>query len=229
MRKPQRILAASAATAGAAALAYGAYAAAAWLRYGHAGARPPSILDRFMPDFEVDERHEIAVAAPAPITYEVACHLDMLRSRVIRSIFAARELVMRSRPAAPPHERDFIGEMLELGWGVLEQVPGRSLTLGAVTKPWEADVRFTAVPPELFQQFDEPGFAKIAWTIEVESVTAGSSIFRTETRVITTDRDSRARFRRYWAFASAGIVLIRRMTLGLVKNEAERFARVIAA
>jgi len=229
MRAPRRILAAGAATAGAAALAYGAYAAAAWLRYGQARAKAPSILDRFMPEFEVAERHEIAVAAGAPITFQVACHLDMLRSRVIRSIFAARDVVMRSRPSAPPLERDFVTEMLDLGWGVLEQVPGRSLTLGAVTKPWEADVRFFPVPPPLFEAFNEPGFAKIAWTIEVESVTAGSSIFRTETRVITTDRDARARFRRYWAFASAGIILIRRVTLGLVKDEAERFARVIAA
>jgi len=225
----RRILAAGAATAGAAALAYGAFAAAAWLRFGHARAAKPSILDRFMPAFEVDERHEVTIAAPAPITFEVACHLDLLRSRIVRSIFAAREAVMRSSPATPLHERDFLAEMLEIGWGVLEDVPGRSVILGAVTKPWEADVRFIPVPATLFEDFNEPGFAKIAWTIEVDSVSIGSSIFRTETRVVTTDPRSRARFRRYWAFASAGIVLIRRMTLSLVKQEAERFARVIAA
>jgi hypothetical protein len=225
----RRILTATAATAGAAALAYGAYAATAWLRYSHARAVSPSILDPFMPAFEVGERHEVAIAAPAPITFEVACHLDLLRSRIVRSIFAAREAVMRSRSARPLQERDFLAEMLEIGWGVLGEVPGRSIILGAVTKPWEADVRFMPVPPALFDDFNEPGFAKIAWTIEVDPLPAGSSLFRTETRVSTTDPRSRARFRRYWAFASAGIVLIRRMTLSLVKEEAERFARVIAA
>ena len=114
-------------------------------------------------------------------------------------------------------------------WGVLEEVPGRALILGAVTKPWEADVKFIPVPPELFATFNEPGFAKIAWTIEVDPLSAGTSIFRTQTRVATTDPQSRAKFRRYWSLASAGIILIRRVTLRLVRDEAERFARVIAA
>ena len=229
MKKINRIIAAGAATAGAAALAYAGWAARAWLRYGRPHSMRMSILDHFMPDFEVDERHEIAVAAPAPITYEVACHLDLLRSRIIRSLFAAREAVMHSQPAQLPRQRDFLAEMLDLGWGVLDNVPGRALVLGAVTKPWEADVTFLPVPPELFADFNEPGFAKIAWTIEVEPVDAVTSLFRTETRVSTTDPESRARFRRYWALASAGIILIRRMTLRLVRDEAERFARVIAA
>jgi hypothetical protein len=50
-------------------------------------------------------------------------------------------------------------------------------------------------------------------------------VFRTETRATTTDPVSRAKFRRYWAFLSPGIILIRRMSLGLVKREAERRAR----
>jgi len=148
-----------------------------------------------MPEFEVDEQHEIAIDAPAPITYEVACHLDLLRSRIIRSFFAAREAVMRSRPAELPRQRDFLAEMLDLGWDVLDNLPGHALVLGAVTKPWEADVTFIPIPRELFAEFNEPGFAKIAWTIEVEPVDAATSIFRTETRVSTTDPESRARFR----------------------------------
>ena len=223
-----RILTAGAATAGAAALAYGGYVASTFLRYGHP-VKKPSILDRFMPEFEVDERHDVFVGAPAPITYEVACHLDPLRSRLVRSIFAAREIVMHSRPTEPLRKGDFIGEIVQLGWGVLEDVPGQSLILGAVTKPWEADVKFIPVPAPEFKTFAEPGFAKIAWTIEVEAVNAESSLFRTETRVTTTDADARARFRRYWAFVSPGVILIRRMTLALVKEEAERFPRVIAA
>jgi hypothetical protein len=33
-------------------------------------------------------------------------------------------------------------------------------------------------------------------------------MFRTETRVSTTDADARAKFRRYWVFVSPGIVAI---------------------
>ena len=72
--------------------------------------------------------------------------------------------------------------------------------------------------------FNEPGYVKIAWTLRVDPIDAGSSIFRTETRAIATDRAARAKFRRYWSFLSPGIVLIRRLSLPLVKKEAERRA-----
>jgi hypothetical protein len=49
-----------------------------------------------------------------------------------------------------------------------------------------------------------------------------SSVFSTETRVTTTDPMSRERFRRYWAFLSPGIRLIRYEILRLVRAEAER-------
>ncbi|PYR46798.1 MAG: hypothetical protein DMF89_20885, partial [Acidobacteria bacterium] len=55
------------------------------------------------------------------------------------------------------------------------------------------------------------------------------SMFRTETRVATTDPTARAKFRRYWSFFSPGIILIRWMSLGPLKAEAERRARVAAA
>ena len=54
---------------------------------------------------------------------------------------------------------------------------------------------------------------------------AGEAILRTETRVVTTDPESRERFRRYWSVFSPGIVLIRYEVLRMVKAEAERGAR----
>ena len=52
------------------------------------------------------------------------------------------------------------------------------------------------------------------------------SIFRTETetRVTTTDPTARAKFRWYWARFSPGIVVIRRVALGLLKTDAEHRA-----
>jgi len=53
-------------------------------------------------------------------------------------------------------------------------------------------------------------------------VAAGESIFRSETRAIATDADARAKFRRYWALVSPGVLLIRRAMLAPIKAEAER-------
>ncbi len=96
--------------------------------------------------------------------------------------------------------------------------------IGAITKPWEANVSFRALPPEEFAAFREPGFVKIAWTLRADPVDDGTSIFRTETRAVATDAAARARFRRYWAFAAPGISSIRRLSLRPLKREAERRA-----
>jgi hypothetical protein len=65
--------------------AYLSYAGTAWFRYGH--ARQPAssdetdpLLDRFMPAYEVAERHHIRVAAPAAITFSAATDLDLTQS-----------------------------------------------------------------------------------------------------------------------------------------------------
>jgi hypothetical protein len=70
---------------------------------------------------------------------------------------------------------------------------------------------------------------KIIWTIRADPVSAAESIFRTETRALATSASARTKFRRYWSFLSPGIIIIRWMTLGPVKAEAERRARAGAA
>lgn len=203
---------------------WAAHAAASWLGYGRAGVdrRADPLLDRFMPDYEVGERHEIRVDAPAALTYAIARAVSLDRSPVVRAIFRARELLLGAAgddAALPP---GLVEQTLRLGWRMLAEEPGHELVMGAATKPWEAQVRFHGMEPERFARFDEPGYAQIAWTIGVEPVDARSCVLRTITRVRTTDADARRRFRRYWAVFSPGIVLIRREILRVVRADAER-------
>jgi hypothetical protein len=118
--------------------------------------------------------------------------------------------------------QSFISEVKSLGWRVLAEEPGRHLVMGAVTQPWKADVQFRGLPPEEFLAFNEPGYAKIAWTLTVEPTNPTASVFRTQTRVTTTDAESRKRFRWYWTLVSPGVLVIRREMLRLVRREAER-------
>jgi hypothetical protein len=180
------------------------------------------MLDRFMPDYEVAERHETRVRAPASVTWDAARALDLNRSPVIRAIFAGRELALRSARTVTTQPGTFLEQVLGLGWAILAEEPGRELILGTVTKPWEPNVRFRRLAPEAFAAFEEPGYAKIVWTLVVEPREAGHSLFRTETRVATTDPESRARFRRYWSVFSPGILVIRWEALRLVRRAAER-------
>jgi hypothetical protein len=218
---------------GLAAVSYAGYAGYTWLRYGHVSRTRPdeqdALLDRFMPTYEVVERHQIRVAAPAEMTLAAAETMDLQRSPLIRAIFKAREWTMGSRAASEHAAGGLIAEVRALGWGTLAEVPGREIVMGAVTQPWQADVVFRAVPPDQFAAFDEPGYVKIVWTLRADPVGAAASVFRTETRVATTDAAARARFRRYWSFVSPGVLLIRWASLAPLKAEAERRARTASA
>jgi len=221
-----RIARAAAAMAGAFVAGWAVYAGFTWLRYGSSRRRvaPDALLDRYMPDYEVAERHEIEVAAPASATFAAARAASLDDSRVVRAIFRGRELLMGAPHGARhggPRPGGLLEQTLALGWGVLADVPGREIVVGAVTQPWRADVRFRAIPPGDFATFSAPGYAKIVWTLAAEPLGPGGSLFRTEMRVVTTDAASRRRFRLYWSFLSPGIRLIRSRMLRLVKSKAE--------
>jgi hypothetical protein len=178
-----------------------------------------------MPEYEVAERHHIPVSAPAAITFSAATQLDLTKSAVIRSIFKTRELVLRARPDGSVRPTALIAQMKALGWGVLAEIPGREIVMGAATQPWEARVVMRALPADEFAAFREPGYVKIVWTLRADPTGSAESVARTETRVTTTDPTARAKFRRYWSFFSPGIIWIRYISLGLVKKDAERRAR----
>jgi hypothetical protein len=214
---------------GVAVAAYGAYVGMTWCRYGDAA--PPSseeqdpLLDRFMPSYDVAERHRVRIAAPSALTLTAAREVDLQGSPLVRAIIKAREVILGATPDDRPRLRGLLAEVQSLGWGVLAEVPQREVVVGAVTKPWEANVTFRALPPDQFAAFNEPGYVKIAWTLRAESIGTTDSIFWTETRAVATDATARAKFRRYWAFLSPGIILIRWAILGPLKSEAERRAR----
>ena len=218
-------------TAGAAlaAGAYAGYVGLTWIRYGRA-ARPAddeedSILDGFMPSYDVVERQHIHVGAPAAVTLAAAREMDLSQSRIVRAIFRGRELILGAAGGDRPRPKGLLADVQSLGWVVLAEVRDREIVVGAVTKPWEPNVTFRGIPPDQFARFSEPGYVKIAWTLRADPDGETASIFRTETRVIATDATARAKFRWYWSFLSPGIILIRLMSLCPVKAEAERRAQ----
>jgi len=208
--------------------AYAAYASVTWYRYGplprRTGDEQDQLLDHFMPSYEVVERHHTRVDAPAAVTLEVAATMELFQLPLVRAVFRGRELILGATPDERPQPRGLLDEVQSLGWGVLAEIPGREIVVGAVTKPWEPNVTFRSIAPAVFAGFAEPDYVKIAWTLRADPIGERQSIFRTETRVVATSPSARARFRRYWAFLSPGIILIRWLSLGPLRAEAERRA-----
>ena len=207
---------------------YATIVGATWSRYGHLTSASPDecdpLLDQFMPEYEVAERHHVRVGAPAAITLAAAADTDFQQSRIIRAIFKARELALGAEPDAEGRPKGLLAQTTSLGWRVLAEKPGLEVVVGAVTQPWLPNVVFRGLAPEEFRAFHEPGYVKIVWTLRADPVSDTESIFRTETRVMTTDPTARTKFRWYWARFSPGIVLIRRIMLGLLRTDAERRA-----
>lgn len=210
---------------GFAAGAYAAYAAVTWARYGRprrpAEGEEDDLLDRFMPVYDVVERHHIGVNAPAAVTLSAAREFDFFDSPIARAIFRGRELILGAAPDDRPRPRGLLAAMQSLGWVVLDEVPDRELVVGAVTRPWEPNVTFRSVPPADFAAFSEPDYVKIVWTLRADP-DGTDSIFRMETRAVATDAEARRTFRRYWAFLSPGIILLRWISLVPVKRAAEQ-------
>src|SRR5581483_7302663 len=120
---------------GVAAGAYGAYVATTWYRYGRPrlprSEEADALLDRFMPEYEVVERHHMRIAAPAEITLATAGDIDPDESAVIRAIFKARELILRSEPGKRLAPGGLLAQTKALGWAALAEVPGREIVMGA--------------------------------------------------------------------------------------------------
>jgi hypothetical protein len=226
---PARLLRYGAAAAAAGVLGFGAWSALAWAHYGHLDpARHPrdELLDRFLPNPDVDECHQIKVRAPAAVTLAAAKETDLQAAPIAKVIFWLRAVpaLLRGEPFRPQGSRGIVAETLGLGWGVLAEEPDREIVIGAYTQPWHEQVTFHPLPPEQFAGFNQPGYVKIAWTLGVEPLGEHRSLLVTRTRAVATDPHARRRFRRYWAPMSAGIILIRYAALPRMRREAERRA-----
>ena len=212
-----------------AAAGYAGLVGRSWLRYGRpATPRPEEVdvlLDQFMPVCDVVERHAIAIAAPADVVLKAATEMSLTRSTIARAIFRLREIALGAKPDGREQATGLLDHVLSIGWGILAENPGREIVVGAVTRPWQANVVFRAIAPDQFDAFNEPDYVKIVWTLRADPE-GRRSVFRTETRAVATDADARTKFRWYWARFSPGIVVIRWMMLAPLKREAERRAQL---
>jgi len=224
------VLKALATAAAIACAAYAGYVAATWLRYGRAKRRRraggDSSLDRFMPAYDVYERHQIAIAAPPEVTFAAVKQMELQGSPIVRAIFKARELLMRAKTDTTALPRGFFAQVKAIGWGSLAERPEREVAMGAVTKPWEPNPVFRALPPDAFATFAEPEHVKIAWAVSVTPTPDGGSMFQIETRAVAIGPAARKKFRVYWSFLSPGIILIRAVMVRALKTAAERLWRI---
>lgn len=195
------------------------------------------LVDRFLPKYDLSIVHADVVRAPSIECYAAACELDLFQAPLVRTLIGIRGLPQRlagtlkgrGKRTVPgtPQLTFRLKDMVDLGWILLGETPGKEMVLGQVSRPWKSVAATTGAPatPEKFTSFDEQGFARIATSLRIDPYGTGSSILTVETRVATTDDKSRRRFRRYWLLIGPFSSLIRRMALRLLAKELRQSVR----
>jgi hypothetical protein len=180
-----------------------------------------SPLDSFIPVYDIRERHGMKIEAPPDLVFDLAAGFDPQSLPLVRAIFWLRGVALGSTQTPVKESEGFLSDMRRLGWGVLAEEPKRLFVAGASCQPWLADVVFTTRTAGDFRAFAEPGFVKIAWTLEVTPRGRASCLLATETRAIATDETARRLFRRYWRRISIGVRAIRWLILLAMRRQAE--------
>jgi len=182
----------------------------------------PTLLDRFIPSPDIRERFETTIHAPGAVVMQAAANFDMQSVPTVRAIFWLREALLRGESHSPRTPQGILEETKNLGWGVLDEQPGRFVICGARCQPWLADVTFSALGSQEFASYSEPDQVKIAWTLEAEELARDVTRFAQETRAVATDMGARKKFLHYWRWARFGIIAIRLLMLPAVRRTAER-------
>src|SRR5258708_32298707 len=121
-----------------------------------------TLLDEWMPQWDVTARHELIVAAPADRTYRAARSADFAASRVARLLYWIRGVVSIARGRCVPR-RVTLDDSLGSGFVLLAEQPGVEIVIGVAGRFWRLSGgtkdRITA---DLFRSYAAPGSAKAA-------------------------------------------------------------------
>jgi hypothetical protein len=185
-----------------------------------------TLLDDWMPAFDVSARHAIDVRVGAARTYEAARAMDLGAPPLVRVLMglravpalAARALGRRAQVASRGEER--AGRPGGLPFTLLADTPGSEFVLGLTGRFWTPSGGIVRAEAAAFRSPPPPGLAHAAWNFRVEP-RAGGCILTTETRVLCADAITRAHFLRYWRVVRFGSGLIRRSMLREIRRRAE--------
>ncbi|HWO13902.1 MAG TPA: hypothetical protein VNN80_30575 [Polyangiaceae bacterium] len=185
--------------------------------------RAPSAIERLIPRPRRREIDHAGLAASPAHVWEAVRHADLARSPGVRALLAIGTLTGRW-PSRLEDSRlcvdDFRSTAERPGFQVLEDEPPRRFTVGAIARVQRMRLTFSHVDgPTAFESFAEPGFIKVAWSVNIYPRGADYSHLRFEFRTSATDAAAMRAGRLYFALIAPGIHYMRRRVLGSLADE----------
>jgi hypothetical protein len=175
------------------------------------------VLDRLLPDYDVNEVHSTVVAAPPGAVLEA---IRELTPREVPLMVVLMTLRTGPRAHRLSGRRSILAGFERAGFVALRDGPD-GLAYGVVGRFWRPSGGLRRIDPSEFAGFDEPGYAKGVVGFEVER-RGNRTLLITETRVLATDERARRSFRRYWRLVHPGSAAIRIAWLRAIRRRAER-------
>jgi len=191
----------------------------------------PTLIDEFLPRYDVVERHAARVRAPATTTYAALRTADLGSSWLVRLLLGLRALPGAIRGGweavraltSRRHSPITLAALVSHGFRVVAERPDDELLLGIEGRFWVPSGAVCADPADDFRHAQaSPGTARAIWNFRVRAIGDGLTEVTTETRVQCADTRVRLRFLPYWMLVRAGSGLIRRSMLQSVRKAAER-------
>jgi hypothetical protein len=181
-------------------------------------------LDSILPMPRLLEVDGVDLAIRPGQAWEQVRHGDLGRSPITRALFSIRALPGR---LAGHHDEprtlridDLTSSVARPGFHVLHDEPGKEVVVGAIGKVWQADIPFVHVATaEDFAAFDDPGFIKVAWAIQIAPRGETNTHLTIEVRVDATDEESWKKFRAYFVLIGSASRFIRRSLLASLARE----------
>jgi hypothetical protein len=178
------------------------------------------LIDSFAPNPDAVESHSITIAASPDVVYRALWTTDF-GSPVIKLLLGLRSLpgyVARGFRSFPRSQRVTLQTLLDSGFGVLAEEPGREIALGVIGRFWRPAGNLSPFNRADFDRPVPPGFAHAVWNFRVTADASGRTVLITETRVVCGDRTSRRKFLIYWSIVRPLSGLIRRIMLRAVRR-----------
>jgi hypothetical protein len=186
------------------------------------------LIDEQMPRWEQHFVRAQPVDAAPSTTYDAIRRIDFFDSLVVRvpnrvRVFPERAVQWARRQQPPQHPEQFrFEQLLDNGFHLLADNPGRELVLGFIGRWWQRDFGRVDWVPADFRAFQLPGYAVGAWSFAVRPYGDRASVLVTEVRLRCTDDAARRAFGRYFAVTGPFIRAMGRPVLRLGRKEAER-------
>jgi hypothetical protein len=170
------------------------------------------LIDAILPEYLKREYHDIQIFGNRSQVYQALRTLDFSKSIIIRTLFRLRGL-----PATSTN----LDGLLQVGFLLVDEVPDVEFVLGLVGKFWTWRAQILKLDASQYAEFNQLGYAKLAWNFAIQESTPGIVRLSTETRIACTDDHSKLRFRLYWFFIGRFSGLTRREMLRGVKRMVE--------